>query len=59
MLVYFVGGSLGTAFGAAAVAWFGWPATAMIAALSIGVAAILVATTPGDSAPAEHSRRHE
>ncbi|MFD6389394.1 MFS transporter [Nocardia sp. NPDC060259] len=59
MLVYFVGGSLGTAIGAAAVAWFGWTATAMIAALSIGVAAILVTTTSGDSAPAEHSRHPE
>lgn len=52
MLVYFVGGSLGTAFGAAAVSWFGWTATATIAALAIGAAAILVAATPGGSAPA-------
>ncbi|WP_262401579.1 MFS transporter [Actinomadura sp. CNU-125] len=41
MLVYFVGGSLGTAFGAAAVDWFGWPATALIAAAAIGVAATI------------------
>ncbi|WP_052372102.1 MFS transporter [Amycolatopsis taiwanensis] len=38
MVVYFVGGSLGTAFGAAAVPWLGWPATATIAAAAIGVA---------------------
>lgn len=41
MLVYFVGGSLGTAFGAAAVEWFGWPATALITAAAIGVAAVI------------------
>lgn len=41
MLIYFVGGSLGTAFGAAAVGWFGWPATAVLAAVAIGVAAII------------------
>jgi predicted MFS family arabinose efflux permease len=41
MLVYFVGGSLGTAFGAAAVGWFGWPATAALAAVAIGVAATI------------------
>lgn len=52
MMTYFVGGSLGTAFGAAAVEWFGWTATATIAALAIGIAAILVAITPGGSAPA-------
>ncbi|MEV5827582.1 MFS transporter [Spirillospora sp. NPDC052242] len=40
MLVYFVGGSLGTAFGAAAVEWFGWPTTALITAAAIGTAAV-------------------
>nr|WP_246597785.1 hypothetical protein [Nocardia tengchongensis] len=35
MLVYFVGGSAGTAFGAAAVSWFGWAVTAFIAAGAI------------------------
>lgn len=40
MVVYFIGGSVGTAFGAAAVDWFGWPATAAIAAVAIGVAAV-------------------
>jgi predicted MFS family arabinose efflux permease len=39
MLVYFVGGSLGTAFGAAAVEWFGWSTTAAITAAAIGLAA--------------------
>jgi predicted MFS family arabinose efflux permease len=46
MLVYFVGGSLGTAFGAAAVEWLGWPATAMIAATAVGVAAVITAIAP-------------
>lgn len=41
MLVYFVGGSLGTAFGAAAVAWFGWPVTATVAATAIVIAATI------------------
>jgi predicted MFS family arabinose efflux permease len=44
MLVYFVGGSLGTAFGATAVEWFGWPATAGIAAAASGMAAVLTLT---------------
>jgi predicted MFS family arabinose efflux permease len=41
MLVYFVGGSLGTAFGAAAVEWFGWLTTALITAAAIGTAAVI------------------
>ncbi|MEV0432643.1 MFS transporter [Nocardia sp. NPDC050413] len=46
MLVYFVGGSIGTAFGAAAVEWFGWQATALIAAAAIAAAAINTARSP-------------
>ncbi|WP_051022590.1 MFS transporter [Nocardia pneumoniae] len=38
MVVYFIGGSVGTAFGAAAVGWFGWPVTAALAAAAIAVA---------------------
>jgi predicted MFS family arabinose efflux permease len=38
MLVYFVGGSLGTAFGATAVEWFGWQATAAITVVAVGAA---------------------
>jgi predicted MFS family arabinose efflux permease len=38
---YFIGGTLGTAFGAAAVGWFGWPATAAIAASAIALAMIV------------------
>ncbi|MFF0487921.1 MFS transporter [Nocardia sp. NPDC004068] len=38
MVVYFVGGSLGTAFGAAAVGWFGWGATTFAAAAAIAIA---------------------
>lgn len=53
MLVYFVGGSLGTACGVAAVEWFGWPMTALVAAAAIGTAAVTTgvarraATQPG------------
>ncbi|MCC8248693.1 MFS transporter [Saccharothrix luteola] len=43
MLVYFVGGSLGTAFGATAVEWFGWPITAAITTAVIGIAATITA----------------
>ena len=47
MLVYFIGGTLGTAFGAAAVGWFGWPATTAIAAGAIALAMIItVAARP-------------
>lgn len=38
MIIYFIGGSLGTAFGAAVVGWFGWTITAMLAAVSVIVA---------------------
>ena len=41
MLVYFVGGSLGTAFGAAAVERFGWSATTTTTAVAIAVAAAI------------------
>jgi predicted MFS family arabinose efflux permease len=41
MLVYFVGGTLGTAFGAAAVGWLGWQATIATAAGAIVVAMII------------------
>ncbi|WP_051025255.1 MFS transporter [Nocardia aobensis] len=43
MVVYFVGGSAGTAFGAAAVSRLGWATTAVIAALAIVVAAVMTA----------------
>jgi predicted MFS family arabinose efflux permease len=47
MLVYFIGGTFGTAFGAAAVGWFGWPVTTAIAAAAIALAmAITVAARP-------------
>lgn len=41
MLVYFIGGTLGTAFGAAAVGWYGWPATTAIAAGAIVLAMVI------------------
>jgi predicted MFS family arabinose efflux permease len=47
MLVYFIGGTLGTASGAAAVGWLGWPATAAISAGAIALAMIItVAARP-------------
>ncbi|VXC24306.1 MFS transporter [Aeromicrobium sp. 9AM] len=51
MVVYFVGGSLGTAFGTAAVAWIGWLGTTTVAALAIALAAaITCARDPRPSA---------
>ncbi|WP_349690261.1 MFS transporter [Actinopolymorpha sp. B11F2] len=41
MIVYFVGGSLGTAFGAAAVAWIGWSGTAAVAVAAIALGAAI------------------
>ncbi|WP_406636654.1 MFS transporter [Amycolatopsis sp. WGS_07] len=41
MVVYFAGGSLGTAFGAAAAERAGWPLTALVTAAVIGVAAVV------------------
>ena len=38
MLVYFIGGTLGTAFGAAAVGWFGWPGTIAVATFAVALA---------------------
>ena len=47
MLVYFIGGTIGTAFGAAAVGWFGWPTTAAVAAGAIALAMMItVAARP-------------
>ncbi|MFC8381135.1 MFS transporter [Nocardia sp. NPDC057272] len=41
MSVYFVGGSLGTAFGAAAIGWFGWPGLVTAAATATATAAVV------------------
>ncbi|MGY0498961.1 MFS transporter [Nocardia sp. FBN12] len=41
MAVYFVGGSLGTAFGAAAIGWFGWPGLVASAAAATAAAGIV------------------
>lgn len=43
MVVYFIGGSVGTAFGAAAVGWMGWSATAAVTAAAIAAAIVLTA----------------
>jgi predicted MFS family arabinose efflux permease len=44
MLVFFIGGSLGTAFGVAAVERFGWPTTAASATAATALAATITAT---------------
>lgn len=41
MVVYFVGGSLGTGFGAAAVGWIGWTGTVLVAVAAIAAAAAI------------------
>lgn len=53
MMVYFIGGSLGTAFGAAAVAWIGWPGTTavVVAAVAVAAAITLAAARPGARRP--------
>ena len=53
MLVYFVGGSLGTGFGASAVVWFGWPSTALITTAAISIAAVITGFTRSKSASTE------
>jgi predicted MFS family arabinose efflux permease len=45
MIVYFIGGSFGTAFGAAA-GWFGWAGTGAWAAAAIVLAAVVTAVIP-------------
>ncbi|MGW5385195.1 MFS transporter [Nocardia sp. NPDC003963] len=48
MAVYFVGGGLGTAFGAAAVGWFGWSGlVAFAAAATAAAGALTLAVRPG------------
>lgn len=47
MLVYFVGGSLGTAFGATAVEWGGWP---VMVACTVAVLLLAVLLTAGRQA---------
>ena len=49
MMVYFIGGTVGTAFGAAAVGWFGWPATAAVTTAAILLAMALTATPRGSA----------
>jgi predicted MFS family arabinose efflux permease len=56
MLVYFVGGSVGTAFGAAAVGWFGWPTTAAICAAAIALAAAITVRRTGNRSGRRTSR---
>ncbi|MGW4092577.1 MFS transporter [Nocardia sp. NPDC004750] len=61
MSVYFVGGSLGTAFGAAAVGWFGWPglvAFATVATAAAGVVTLADRPRAGAESPYDRPRRH-
>ncbi|MUM22147.1 MFS transporter [Mycobacterium sp. CBMA271] len=48
MVVYFVGGSLGTAFGATAVEWFGWHVTVAFAAGAIALAGLITVLARAD-----------
>lgn len=41
MVVYFVGGTLGTMFGTAAVEWFGWATSSALIAVLIAIAAVI------------------
>lgn len=54
MAVYFVGGSLGTAWGAVVAERYGWPWVALLVTAAIGLAAVLTATSP--AAPPEAGR---
>lgn len=38
MLAYFIGGSLGTAFGAAGIGWFGWTLTTVLSGVMVVLA---------------------
>ena len=44
MFVYFIGGSLGAAFGAAAVGWFGWSITTALTACAVTLAMVITFT---------------
>ncbi len=46
MSVYFIGGSLGTAFGAGGVAWFGWLGVTAFAAVATTAAAMITLAEP-------------
>jgi predicted MFS family arabinose efflux permease len=60
MVVYFIGGSLGTAFGASAVGWFGWSATALITVATILIAAVLtLLNRPAHAIPAVAVAEHQ
>ncbi|MDF0585663.1 MFS transporter [Tsukamurella sp. 8F] len=48
MVVYFIGGSAGTAFGAAAVGWFGWTCTALVVAAVVFAAGVLTCAVSAD-----------
>ncbi|ANY08916.1 MFS transporter [Pseudonocardia sp. HH130630-07] len=52
MVVYFVGGSLGTAFGAAAISWIGWTGLALVAAAAVASAAAATGLSQPTDPPA-------
>ncbi|MEC3952824.1 MFS transporter [Nocardia sp. CDC153] len=45
MLIYFLGGSAGTAFGTSAATYFGWPTTTLASTLAIAVATAITVST--------------
>ena len=59
MVVYFVGGSLGTAFGAAAVAWIGWSGTTTVAVAAIALAAAITLAARSPTRSSSEAARAE
>jgi predicted MFS family arabinose efflux permease len=55
MIVYFIGGSLGTAFGAAAVAWMGWLGTTAVVVAALAMAAVITLAAAGPGAPTDRT----
>ncbi|MDP3949357.1 MFS transporter [Microbacterium sp.] len=49
MVVYFIGGSLGTAFGSAAIEWYGWTLTTVISATLVFAAIALTLARTSDT----------
>ncbi|MEC3916020.1 MFS transporter [Nocardia sp. CDC160] len=45
MLIYFLGGSAGTAFGATATTYFGWPPTTLASTLAVAIATAITLST--------------
>lgn len=58
MIVYFVGGSLGTAFGTASVSWLGWSGSVAVAVTAIAAAALMSYPTSSRSLTHSNHRGH-